>query len=255
MTFPANDMARTSAVKSATLNPADSERGFERMLRDNGFSRTRAKAITAKGFKAYELSASESTEIAAMVRTLKARQMRLDTYASHLCKDGCTDCEPCRKGWNDKPDCNYLKNDIASGNKSRWDAWQKLGYAVKKLEQATKKFAQEYDEDAIMSVFANTAGTVMKLFEAKLALTRRNPVEAGKALYDAGNMLTEALDTVFNYEGKRKREFQAQVGRYKNQVDRLHGEAIYLEKIFWDQVNQFKKDGCEGLHAIHFNRP
>ncbi|MFC3051640.1 HK97 family phage prohead protease [Kordiimonas pumila] len=84
VTFPANDMARISAVKSAILNPADSERGFERMLRDNGFSRTRAKAITAKGFKATDLETLEHGEIAEMVHTLKASQIKLEEKALPL---------------------------------------------------------------------------------------------------------------------------------------------------------------------------
>ena len=49
MTFPANQLATVTAVKSAP----DNERDFENFLRDVGkFSQTAAKIITAKGFKA-----------------------------------------------------------------------------------------------------------------------------------------------------------------------------------------------------------
>lgn len=61
VTFPANELARVSTVKhfqtikgDAMIHPVDdieTPRDFERLLRDAGFSRTRAKAITAKGFK------------------------------------------------------------------------------------------------------------------------------------------------------------------------------------------------------------
>ncbi len=64
VTFPANELARVSAVKqvktaqtmkgNAVIRPVDdieTPRDFERLLRDAGFSRTRAKAITAKGFR------------------------------------------------------------------------------------------------------------------------------------------------------------------------------------------------------------
>ncbi len=49
VTFPANEMARVANVKS-TVSVPDNPRAFERFLRDQGFSRTRAKAIIAKGF-------------------------------------------------------------------------------------------------------------------------------------------------------------------------------------------------------------
>jgi len=77
VTFPANELARVADVKSGfdmddgTINGA---RSFERLLRNNGFSRSRAKAITAKGFKAADFGADDSAEIAELVAELKARQ-------------------------------------------------------------------------------------------------------------------------------------------------------------------------------------
>lgn len=87
VTFPANELARVSNVKAALSTseetsmfetPISDARSFERMLRDNGFSRSRAKAITAKGFKAVDLGTDESAEIAELVRELKARQLVLE---------------------------------------------------------------------------------------------------------------------------------------------------------------------------------
>lgn len=59
VTFPANEAATVAAVKearAATLagmaEELETEREFERFLRDVGFSKTKAKAITAVGFKA-----------------------------------------------------------------------------------------------------------------------------------------------------------------------------------------------------------
>jgi len=72
VTFPANDLARVSHVKSSSL--IEDPRSFEAFLRESGFSRTRAKAITAKGFKGADLTAGESAEIAALVYGLKRRQ-------------------------------------------------------------------------------------------------------------------------------------------------------------------------------------
>lgn len=77
VTFPANDLARVSTVKAA--GDIEDPRSFERFLRDSGFSRNRAKAITAKGFKSADMSAGESAEIAAMVYELKNRRNDLNT--------------------------------------------------------------------------------------------------------------------------------------------------------------------------------
>lgn len=59
VTFPANELARVQTVKQGTERMCTSfetgdindPRTFERFLREQGFSRNRAKAITAKGFK------------------------------------------------------------------------------------------------------------------------------------------------------------------------------------------------------------
>lgn len=48
VTFPANDQARVGSVKSP--------RDFERFLRENGFSRNRAKNICCQGFKSSSAS-------------------------------------------------------------------------------------------------------------------------------------------------------------------------------------------------------
>ncbi len=52
VTFPANELARVQAVKS--IAPARSPKEFEQFLREAGFSRSHAKAITAKGFRPFQ---------------------------------------------------------------------------------------------------------------------------------------------------------------------------------------------------------
>ncbi|WP_417451297.1 HK97 family phage prohead protease [Kordiimonas sp.] len=74
VTFPANELARITSVKSAHGGIPDDPRAFEHFLRDNGFSRTRARAIIAKGFG----SEPDAHEIAALVAEVKRRQMLLD---------------------------------------------------------------------------------------------------------------------------------------------------------------------------------
>lgn len=52
VTMPANPKARITGVKSAA-EMCETERHFEKLLRDLGFSRSAALAITSSGFKAY----------------------------------------------------------------------------------------------------------------------------------------------------------------------------------------------------------
>jgi len=51
VTMPANDQAEVTAVKNEL--PSD-ERQFEKFLRNNGYSRTAAKTIAARGIKGYQ---------------------------------------------------------------------------------------------------------------------------------------------------------------------------------------------------------
>lgn len=57
VTFPANQSATVTSVKNA--EDIKTERDFERLLREVGFSNNKAKAITAKGFKAANLRESD----------------------------------------------------------------------------------------------------------------------------------------------------------------------------------------------------
>lgn len=61
VTFPANDSARILRVKSAlAAGSVPSEREFEALLRDAGFSRKQAKGILAGGYKALLTAAADS---------------------------------------------------------------------------------------------------------------------------------------------------------------------------------------------------
>ncbi len=78
VTFPANELARVSTVKSSGPN-LETPRGFERFLRESGFSRSRAKAITAKGFGAClpaEVAADEESALAEELRHKRLQLMR-----------------------------------------------------------------------------------------------------------------------------------------------------------------------------------
>ena len=86
VTFPANELARVETVKQkepALKCQTDIEdpRSFERFLRENGFSRSRAKTITAKGFR-WNNTDLPSDEIGELVTNLKNRERHLEQKRS-----------------------------------------------------------------------------------------------------------------------------------------------------------------------------
>ncbi|UTW56174.1 HK97 family phage prohead protease [Kordiimonas sp. SCSIO 12610] len=100
VTFPANEMARVESVKADAATHGDAamsgdaimdERAFERFLRASGFSRNRAKTITAKGFKA-DMNAHkkgnmmpyDEQDIADIVNDLEFKRDYLLDYSSDV---------------------------------------------------------------------------------------------------------------------------------------------------------------------------
>ncbi|WCL55084.1 HK97 family phage prohead protease [Gimibacter soli] len=73
VTFPANELARVAAVKSAP--EISSPRGLEHFLREAGLTRMQAKAVTAKGYKGLARSSDDQS---AMIATMMARLARKD---------------------------------------------------------------------------------------------------------------------------------------------------------------------------------
>lgn len=63
MTFPSNDEARISDVKNALARGEIPEQKIERVLRDVGLSRTRAKAFMAGGYSALSLRDAEDVAL------------------------------------------------------------------------------------------------------------------------------------------------------------------------------------------------
>lgn len=90
VTFPANELARVQSVKQVQTMEGDvvpqpaadieTPRDFERMLRDAGFSRARAKAITAKGFRGG--TKQLDSDLAEVVRTIAMSQDRIEQKAA-----------------------------------------------------------------------------------------------------------------------------------------------------------------------------
>lgn len=81
VTFPANELARIETVKqqgpAGTAEELNTPRAFERMLRSAGFSRSRAKAITSKGFAAGKKNVI-GHEVAQLVADVRGRQHAIE---------------------------------------------------------------------------------------------------------------------------------------------------------------------------------
>jgi|GEM_PF-2010246 len=89
VTFPANELARVTGVKSTDYQDLETPRDFERMLRAHGFSRSRAKAITAKGFGGSRLYGGKELDVAeAVSQILCSRERLLDGIAAGLGEAG-----------------------------------------------------------------------------------------------------------------------------------------------------------------------
>jgi uncharacterized protein len=75
VTFPGNDSARISDVKSA--DPALTKRRIEDALRDAGLSRTEAKALLAEGFKALSGLRDADPEVPEEIKRLMQENLNL----------------------------------------------------------------------------------------------------------------------------------------------------------------------------------
>ncbi|WP_374764274.1 HK97 family phage prohead protease [Yunchengibacter salinarum] len=83
VTFPANDLARVAALKAAHMAPpadgADAvptdPRGLERILRQAGFSRRQARAVTAKGARGLvDMPDRDGTALAGLTDRLRTER-------------------------------------------------------------------------------------------------------------------------------------------------------------------------------------
>jgi len=259
VTFPANEMARVADVKSSSLSSTifdgddiSDARSFERMLRENGFSRSRAKAITAKGF-VWGTGQSADLEIEMLISDLKTRQARI----TGDCHADCMECEPCRKGFNGAPSCDWRLNDIVHGNRTRWAAWSELDRETRKMSSLARKLGSKQKEkhildlvSAITELLQETNG-VQRIFKGIRSALYPTRGIAG-AIADASSSLIALAKMPFDTEVDRLiKSIQAQ----KVKIERLRQKVDDLEDMFRKQVKAYEKAGCSGLTSRHFNKP
>jgi HK97 family phage prohead protease len=84
VTFPMNELANIYAMKNA--DQIETERDFEAMLREHGYSRTAAKTITASGFKGYRdaLRDAEGAEPEVNQRDVEELKSLLSETLQHM---------------------------------------------------------------------------------------------------------------------------------------------------------------------------
>ena len=244
VTFPANDMARVENVKSTlqdTVIP-QTPRSFEAFLREGGFSRSQAKAITAKGFKAAKFGSAAEIEIADLVLTVKSRITALGENRGSDCRE----CEPCQTKNRGISRCEALRNDIIDGNKSRWRARKMLEQLMNKARRETKRFARQHDLNLAKDALSAVVNIVVAV-EAGGA----NQTANIEALYGIASF----LNTIRDYNGKMAREYQRVMAKHVIAIENQQKRTQHLEDIFWQQVRAFERENCGRLSSRDFNRP
>jgi HK97 family phage prohead protease len=269
VTFPANELARVASVKQRSPEPrsplmydakanADIEdpRTFERFLRQNGFSRTRAKAITAKGFRGLGTDTLDIKEATEVIELLRARKNVLNSVCNAGHHGVCNECAPCRKAANNDARCEALRNDIIDGNISRWKAWRELDRALKRLSSGAQKYAEKKERER-RAVFQQgleaTSSSILAAKEIMTAVAIRWTIP--KAVFETAEAvfnIVKLVNDIYNYIDN---DFKKFIRPYVRAVDKAKDNAEYLDQIFWQQVRAHEREGCSTLPSSAFNQP
>ncbi len=226
----------------------ETPRDFERMLRDAGFSRSRAKAITAKGFRAAGLEHQEKTpELDDVLESLAIKKNRLMGDIERPCRCGCTG-ETKQRSEDSHERCMSLRREIRGANTSRWKARKDLHDYTKVFEAAARRFSRRFDGEQGLSFsldFANLARSMVGL------IRRASPSGWPSTAADVVSIIRKLK----NYNGNFAREYERFARPYLSRIDRLRGTVDHLEDNFRGLVDDYKQS-CRGpLASSDFNRP
>ncbi len=198
-------------------------------------------------------------EITALVHELKRRKLALEGKVRGGCKDGCTDCAPCTKGWHDPIDCEGLLREISAGNRSKWNAWADLDRAVAVAQAKSKRLAQIDRTNLTLELLGNLTSLAMELNVVSRILRVRKIASAssyqkvGRLVGDTLSVIFELAKQSFSAEGE---ELLSQVEILAIRIPALRETAEYLEDAFWKQVRSYEELKCPAtLMPQHFNRP
>lgn len=191
-------------------------------------------------------------EIAALVSEVKRRQLRLESLLSAPCRDGCTDCALCRKGYYEN-DCEKLLNDIADGNRSRWREWALLDSAVRNVRDTLHMRRRSLDPMAAIE----DGNAARDLLEAITRLSRRpsRRREDQAALQSIAGAL-QNMGALFEKLLTGNDAYSGLLRSAKEDIIRHRRRVSGLEDIFWKQVEKYERMKCaSSLTPAHFNRP
>ncbi|PCI59453.1 MAG: HK97 family phage prohead protease [Kordiimonadales bacterium] len=268
VTFPANEMARVSSVKSYFKDTSamtetrmiddaplidnapliGNARAFERLLRENGFSRSRAKAITAKGFQCNQSREYGVAEIADLIGELHERKgfFKQLGNAERIRNSGGSAL--CQKAEGNHARCQALKNDIIDGNNSLWEARKKLVSLTQELLTESKAFVRKFDNDRGLTFTLDLVSVAQSL-----AAAAKKKVGGGMLplLADVGALAVNLA----KYNGDFAKEYRRFIGPHQRAISRAKDQAEHLEKSFQIQADTHKREGCSTLPSSAFNQP
>lgn len=143
--------------------------------------------------------------------------------------------------------CQWLRNDIKDGNRSRWRAWHDLTVALNQVSAKTRSFAKQKEREggrlAVQALYV--------LVDAGKAAVKRSPRDAAEALAGAVAFLRGVSSYFGDYEAEYRRFIRADVLNAESK----RKTAEYMDRIFQEQDDAFQKEGCGRLYASDFNRP
>ncbi len=233
---------------SVSTESFETPRDFERMLRDAGFSRSRAKAITAKGFRgASSENQATALELEDLLQNLTTKKDRITHGVVSPCSCGVCAGETKRRSEDNRLRCQQLHNDLIDGNKSRWKAWKAFSEASGRLSAATRRFVQNKKKEGI----ALGLNGLLTIGDIGKAIATRTPNDIAAAIRSGASFLRDAN----NYFGDYDEEYKRFIKPYIRAAERALSDAKYLDRIFWQQEKEHKREGCSRLPASVYNRP
>lgn len=226
----------------------ETPRDFERLLREHGFSRSRAKAITAKGFRgARSENQGTALELEGLLQNLTMKKGRITGKVFSPCSCGGCAGETKRRSEDNRLRCQQLHNDLIDGNKSRWKAWKAFSEASGRLSAATRRFVQNKKKEGI----ALGLNGLLTIGDIGKAIATRTPNDIASAIRSGASFLRDAN----NYFGDYDQEYKRFIKPYTLAAERALSDAKYLDRIFWQQEKTHRREGCSRLPASVYNRP
>lgn len=234
-------------VKTGFGHAIETPRDFERVLRQEGFSRARAKAIAAKGFRSSHHS-WDTVEVQSLVQSLGVKTRKLCEGLDTLCGGKTCKSEMKQRPTHDIEECNRLRRDLIGTNDWRWKARKELYDATRAFERAIPQFMRRFNRERGLSFSLDLVSLAQNL----VGLVRRaSPLGWAKTAYDVASIVR----TLSTYNGDLAREYRQFATVHLSNINTAWHKVQHMESGFKKMVDKYKREGCGNLFARYFNQP